>query len=408
MIEANPNIQAPGSELARNWLVILGCFIGMAAGVSALPYYTQGLFVPALTETFGWTREQLSTITLVGGIVLALCSPLVGWLVDRVNPRLPLILSFAAMAGMYLAISHVDGRFGVFFVLQAAMFALGALTGPVLFTRIINQYFEKSRGTALGITLTGSGAMALVGPPLLAATITDHGWRAGYVLVATLIAGLGIVAVAILWRFSAVAPAKAPTTIKPAPEPLARPVLLGAHMLIAMTLLALGIGGFTFHMVPLLTDAGLSLERAASVQGTLGVSVLIGRLASGILVDRIFAPYVAAAIMLLAAAGILGLDLAGPDFAMVCALLIGFALGMEGDVIGYLTARYYGIALYGRLYGLFYGFFALALGLSPVLVSRLHTVAQSYQTSLWLSAMLLFVGSCLLVLLPRFKDDHAR
>ena len=49
-----------GSEFSRHWLLVLVCAIGIGVGVSALPFYTQGLFIEAWTDEFGWTRAQAS------------------------------------------------------------------------------------------------------------------------------------------------------------------------------------------------------------------------------------------------------------------------------------------------------------------------------------------------------------
>src|SRR5262249_44096338 len=47
------------------------------------------------------------------------------------------------------------------------------------------------------------------------------------------------------------------------------------------------------HMPALLTDRGLSAERAALGSSVIGLSLLVGRLGSGFLLDRFFAPRVA-------------------------------------------------------------------------------------------------------------------
>lgn len=391
-------------ELIRSWPTLLGAFLGVAAGVTALPYYTQGVFVPPLTQEFSWTREQMSIITLAGGIVLAGLSPFVGLLIDRVGVRLPLAASLAAMVVGYVGLSLSDADFRRFLLLQVLVFAVGAVTGPVAFTRVVNQRFVAMRGVALGVTLAGAGAMAVVAPPLVAQVIESVGWRAAYRTMALVMFAVGAVALILLW------PAAGPRELRTNQPPagliqghdsrLNR--LLFMQLLVTFALLALGIGGFVIHMIPLLTDAGMTLTRAAEVQSLIGVSVLIGRLGTGFLVDRYFAPRVSAFIMTLAALGVIGLASFGPAAAPACALLIGFAIGTEGDVIGYLTARYFGLTRYGRLYGVLYGVFALGLGLSPLLVARMHQTSGAYDLPLWTSAALLFLGAVSLLTLPKF------
>jgi MFS family permease len=345
----------------------------------------------------------MSLVTLAGGIVLAVFSPFVGLVIDRVGVRAPLVFSFAAMVFGYFALSMTGSVFVHFFLLQLMLFAAGSFTGPVAFTRVVNQRFDAMRGLALGITLSGAGVMAVLAPPFVAQVIEDAGWRDAYRAMATVMVVTASLALVLLWPAAGVPVRKAdqaPTSA--ADDNKGARTLLFWRLLVTFALLALGVGGFSFHMVPLLTDAGIELTRAAEIQSLIGLSVLIGRLGSGFLMDRFFAPMISALIMILAALGIAGLAVLGPAAAAASALLIGFAIGAEGDVIGYLTARYFGLKQYGRLYGVLYGVFALGLGLSPVLISRMQAAADSYQVALWASCGVLLVGALSMAALPRF------
>jgi len=398
------NAPSARGEIAKSWRILLGAFLGVSAGISALPYYTQGIFVPPLTHEFGWSREQMSLVTLAGGVVLALASPFVGLVVDRVGVRLPLLFSFVAMIVGFFALSTMGGDFLQFFSLQLVVFAVGAVTGPVAFTRVINQHFVAMRGLALGVTLAGSGAMAVLAPPVVAAVISTVGWRGAYRAIAILMIFAASIALTLLWPACGKAEARSGPVEADQVEGQVHDRVLFWRLLATFALLALGVGGFAFHLVPLLTDAGVPLTRAAGVQSLIGVSILLGRIGSGYLVDRFFAPRISALIMALAAAGVAGLASLGPVAAPGCALLIGFALGTEGDVIGYLTARYFGMRRYGRLYGVLYGVFTLGLGLSPVIMSRMQQATGSYSGALWASFAVLVAGAISMVTLPRFRS----
>ena len=394
-------------EFAESWPVLIGAFLGVAAGVTALPYFTQGIFVPALTREFNWSREQLSFIVLAGGIVLAIVSPFVGVLVDRFGVRVPLTCSFAAMILGFIALSRAGSAFVPFFILQVVIFAAGSVTGPVAFTRVINQRFVAMRGLALGVALAGAGAMAVLSPPLIAQIIQHAGWRTAYLSIAALMMVASTVALILLWPVSGARELEvAPQSREARGSSAGANTLLFWRLLVTFLLLAFGIGGFAFHMVPLLTDAGVPLTKAAQVQSMIGISVLVGRLGAGFLVDRFFAPRISALIMVLAALGVAGLAFLGPSAAPACALLIGLAHGTEGDVIGYLTARYFELRHYGRLYGVFFGTFTLGLGLSPVLISRMQQASGSYHLALWASCSVLIVGAISMVSLPRFGSTH--
>jgi MFS family permease len=77
-----------------------------------------------------------------------------------------------------------------------------------------------------------------------------------------------------------------------------------------------------------------AVRQSTSMLGVFGLGTLGGRLLSGYLVDRFFAPYIAVVFFLLGAVGILITSGAGgavPTFGIV---LLGIAAGTEIDMLG--------------------------------------------------------------------------
>jgi hypothetical protein len=105
--------------------------------------------------------------------------------------------------------------------------------------------------------------------------------------------------------------------------------------------------GSSGHVVPMLTDRGLSPTAATATFGLVGLSTLTGRVVAGFLVDRIFAPYVAAVFWLAPVAGFA--LLAGFTGLLPAAgvVLIGLGLGAEVDMIAFLITRYLGQRAFG-------------------------------------------------------------
>ena len=117
------------------------------------------------------------------------------------------------------------------------------------------------------------------------------------------------------------------------------------------------------HTVPLLTDKGYSPEAAAALMIAVGLSTMAGRLLSGYLVDRIFAPFVAAFFFLLPCLGIYLLDSTISPVAGIISL--GLASGTEIDMIGFLTSRYFGMKRFGQLYGYLFASFVVGSAVGP-------------------------------------------
>jgi OFA family oxalate/formate antiporter-like MFS transporter len=124
-------------------------------------------------------------------------------------------------------------------------------------------------------------------------------------------------------------------------------------MALGFAAVTVGVGGTNANFVPMLVSKGFAAADAAQVFGTLGLAIAFGRLAIGAVLDRVWAPGLAAAILGLPAISawlLLGDDVTRTE-ALLAAALLGCAQGAEYDFLAYMTARYFGMAHYGRIYG---------------------------------------------------------
>jgi MFS family permease len=392
-------------EMRRGWPTLLGAALGMGTGALSIFYYTQGLFFGPLQQAFGWTRQQLSLVSAAGGFEIAIASVLVGWLVDRFGVRGPALVAYGLVTAAFAALAANTGVLPLFIALQLAVLALGPANGPPSYTRAVNQSFQRARGLALALALTGPGLAALLAPTLLARVIHSHGWRGGY-LVLALVTAVSAPVVLILLSFgrrrAPPAPVPALSAAPPLTKALRDPLFL--RLLAGFLLMSVGAGGLSVHLIPLLTDAGRDMAAAARVQSLIGLSIIGGRLLMGLIVDRVFAPWAAAAATVLTALGLFALAGFGAGAAPVAAMLAGLSMGAEGDVIGYVTARYFGLGSYGRLYGLLYGAYTIGLGLGPLLMGWGYQRFGGYGVSLGISGGLLLTAATIIGTAPRFPE----
>ncbi|MFD1149662.1 MFS transporter [Saccharothrix hoggarensis] len=399
--------RGPGSELLHGWRPLTAATVGIGLGVASLPFYTFGLFIPELEAEFGWSRSQLSSVLLIGSVINVLLAPLIGTLVDRYGVRIPSTVSLVALGGIFLLLSAVGQPFTAFLLVSSLMYVLAAASSPVSFTRAVNERFDRARGVALGIALAGAGLVAFLAPQILGAQIAED-WRGSYRVLAVVVFVGAVVVGVLMPRSRALARPASRTGATAALRlgPLLRTPLF-ARLAVTFFVLALALGGMPVHLVPLLRDAGVSPASAAGTASLVGVSLIVGRLVVGLLVDRFFAPRIAAAVLGVAAIGFLALLFGGPGLAAVAAVGLGLSLGGEVDVMGYLTARYYDLAYYGRLFGVLYAIFVVGVGTSPLLISWLRGATGGYDVALIASTALLVVAGALLMTLPRFPAKAA-
>ena len=397
--------QKTGSEFSRHWLLVLVCAVGIGVGVSSLPFYTQGLFIEAWIADFGWTRAQASLGILGSTLVLAAVLPFIGSIVDRYGLVTPVMISLLGLSLAYVLLGMFVQSIATFVILAMLQAILGSASSPLAYTRAINAVFNKQRGLALGVALSGAGVAATFGPTLISNAIDAFGWRGAYYAMALFTLVVGAVIVLVLARLNG-----AKTAANIDMEAAKRDFLVAKSsrtywtIMAAIFCLSLGLGGLMIHFVPILLDVGFATNAAVKIAGVVGIAVVLGRLLVGFAVDRIFAPRVAIAILLACISGVLALALLGSVVAVPAAFVIGFSVGAEVDLIGYLVARYFGMHAYGQIYGRQYSTFLIATGLSPVILGAVRDATGTYTASLFTAAAFMVISAALFAKLPKFEQ----
>ena len=397
--------QKTGSEFSRHWLLVLVCAVGIGVGVSSLPFYTQGLFIEAWIADFGWTRAQASLGILGSTLALAAVLPFIGSIVDRYGLVTPVMISLLGLSLAYVLLGMFVQSIATFVILAMLQAILGSASSPLAYTRAINAVFNKQRGLALGVALSGAGVAATFGPTLISNAIDAFGWRGAYYAMALFTLAVGAVIVLVLSRLNG-----AKTAVNNDMEAANRDFLVAKAsrtywtIMAAIFCLSLGLGGLMIHFVPILLDVGFATNAAVKIAGVIGVAVVLGRLLVGFAVDRIFAPRVAIAILLACISGVLALALLGSVVAVPAAFVIGFSVGAEVDLIGYLVARYFGMHAYGQIYGRQYSTFLIATGLSPVILGAVRDATGTYTASLFTAAAFMVISAALFAKLPKFEQ----
>jgi predicted MFS family arabinose efflux permease len=170
--------------------------------------------------------------------------------------------------------------------------------------------------------------------------------------------------------------------------------------------LAFAVGGLIPNMENILKLSGFQHPSIVTLTSLIGLSVIVGRILGGWLIDRFWAPAVAAVLLSAPAAAcqiLLASDLSY-HAAMLAIALIGMAAGAEYDLLAYMVARYFGMKSYGSIYGSLYSFFALGAGLGPVFFGANFDRTHAYHLSLNLASVLFIAPALLLLLLGRYRD----
>jgi MFS family permease len=391
------------SEFRRGWPIVATAMIGAAVGVSSITLYTAGLFVAPLEAEFHWSRAAIASagIMATGGIAIA--SPLTGQAIDRYGARPVALIALLMTALCFVALGLMPGSLMAFLGITLLIGVLGAGSSPISFTRVVNAWFNRSRGLALGITLMGGGFVGFLAPLLLGPVIQSYGWRSGYFAIAAVVA----ISAPLVWFFlrdpearedqRAAAVTHEGVEFRDAMRSRAL-WIMGVSYLLA----AAAITGTVIHFVPILISAGDAPPVAVKTASVLGLAVILSRLGIGYALDRLFAPWVAATALVGAAAGCLLLRAFGADWAVAAGFLVGVVLGTESDVVAYMTSRYFGLKAYARIYGVLIALYLISSGLGAPLYGAIFDQSHSYAPALALGSVLLLLSAGLMALMPRY------
>ncbi len=392
---------APQGELRRGWPIVLAAAAGSGLGVAGLLTYTAGIFGAALQEAIGLSRSGLGLGLFVSTLTLTIALPFAGRLIDRRGNRGPAAIGAVGLAAGFAMLGTLVSSVPAYLVLMAAIGLIAATSSPIAYTRAVSGAFRAERGLALGLMQLGIGVAAIAVPPLIAPLVGGGGWRTAYLLLAG-VALCGVIP-ALLLPAQAPAPGHHAAAGRLAPPQAA----VFKRQLAAFALMGFAFVGLVPHFVPMLREAGYSVPQAARLVSLIGLSVIVTRVIVGWLADRAEAPRIAAVTCALCAAGCLLLAWGGASFAWIGAIAIGAALGAEADLIGFLTARYFDLASYGRLYAAQYAAFTLAAGASPLWIGLLADRSGGYTLPLVCAAAGVAAAIPLFLTLPSTRRPVA-
>lgn len=398
------------AEFRLGWRALLVAVVGVSTSVNATLLYGFSSMIGPLEKAFGWSRAELQpavTFLFLGAI---LSSQVVGWLNQRYGLRKVTLLSLAALSCGFLLLTQLRGSVWSLYIgfMFIAWAGLGTL--QVTWTNLVNLWYERNRGLALAITLSGTGIAAIVMPPLVTRVTETWGWQGGFVVMALMSSLLAMPLVA-LWMRASIPDGVADQGMA-APLPALtglsfREGLRSARFWrcnIALTLVVSAILGIVTNGVPMLRERGMSAMEAGQIFSSFGLSLILGRVVVGYLVDRIWAPGVAAVTLLMPAVGCVLFGVAGASVPLLvlATLLVGVGAGAEFDLAAFLVARYFGLREYGRLFGVHLGLITLGSSLSPLLFGAMYKFTGSYVVLLGYCTICFALGALLLLTLGRY------
>lgn len=373
-------------------MLVLTIITGALTG----PGQTLGVsvFVDHFIADLGLSRSQVSTAYLIGTIIAALGLPLVGQRIDRVGSRSAMTAIGLAFGAALVGMSGVQG-FVTLAIGFIAIRLLGQGSLTLVSTVAITHWFERRRGTVLGVFSTGVSVLMALVPVGLSLATEAFDWRIAWV-VAAVIVWLVVVPIA---RFGIIdTPAtigQHPDGIAPSTEHAQRSgnrsdhtrgdalrtgrfwVLVAASGSVGMLATALN-----FHQISLLGDAGLTPTEAAVMFLPQTIGAAVAGLFFGYLADRMTGRVLIPLSMTLLAGSLVFASMLSPGPLIVLyAVCLGAAGGASRSVGATLMPRWFGTLHIGAIQGAATFLMVASTALGPVAFSLARDIAGDYEAA---------------------------
>jgi MFS family permease len=391
------------AEWKAHWPLVVSAMVGFS--FYTVVTYSLGTFIEPLQKQFGWNRTSISFGLSIFGIVMAIGGPPVGAVIDRIGTRWMAIIGLIASGSAFAAFSLANGSLTQWFSLWVVFSVCALMIKSTVWSAAVASVFSTGRGLALAAVLSGSAIGQSLAPLVTNALIASHGWQTAYRWIGFGWAGLGAVLVAIMF-FDArdldkrVSGSSLVST--PLPGLTVREAARDSRVIriaVANLLMAIASSGVTVHLVPLISETGISRTGAVEIAATAGIAGIVGKFLTGWLLDRIQGNWIPVTSYAVAAVGhILLLNLLGSRTALtVAALLLGYSAGAGLQVSTYLISRYAGLRNFGTVFGTIASAMLGGTACGPLIAGYIHDKTGSYALLLMGAAPVMLLCSLLFV-----------
>ena len=349
-----------GSPVYYGWVILL---VGTFGLFMTTPGQTLGVsvFLDRIIQDLGLSRATVSLMYTIGTLLGSFSLPFIGHFIDVRGPRLAVVIISGLFALACVWMGFVSGPLTLLvgFVLIRGL-GQGAL--GLVSLHVINLWFVRRRGLAVGLSGLGMAVATALFPFVIEALIGAFGWRTAYMVLGALVVTTILPLGAWLYRGR-------PELYGLRPDSRVQPgeaALEERHYTLTQTRrtvtfwlfvsgdffgAALGTG-LIFHHYDIMAGGGIDRLAAAAVFVPFGFISAGSNLLTGILMDRVPPRLLlSASLTLLCAALVFAAHVTTPLLVLVYGAVLGMAQGMRGAISGSAYAHYFGRAYIGSIKG---------------------------------------------------------
>lgn len=378
------------------------------------PRMSFGIFFKPMIADYGWTRALVSGAFSISNIVQGISGIVMGNLNDKLGPRLVMTFCgfFLGLGFLLMSLISAAWQLYFFYVVVIGM-GMGGLLSPPMST--VARWFVTRRSLMTGIVIAGGGIGGIIIPPVVNWLISTYGWRNSYLIMGALVLVIAVIAAQFLRRD----PTKmgqvpyGKNRVKEQELDLVTEGLLLKEAIYTkqlwMTIALLFCFGFSvltvnIHIVPHVTDLGISDATAANILATIYGSVLISCILLGGVADRIGNRQAYIICFILISVSILWLLLAREVWMLyLFAVVLGFGAGGATALMSPLVAELFGMREHGLILGVCLFCQTIGGALGPFMAGYIFDSTGSYQSAFTVSAAFAVIGIIMAIMLRPIK-----
>ena len=373
-----------------------------------------GTFFVALERNFGWNRTTLSGAFALSRAEGALLGPVEGFLVDRLGTRRMVVIGYFIMGLGFIFYSQIQEVWH-FYAAYLAISLGSGVGGWIAIVTLINNWFSRRRALAMSLAVSGVQLGGFL-VPLMAWGIESHDFRMTSLGIGVVLILVAVPASRMMHNVpedmglrpdgaaakvsddsvpSATRPDEVPDmTPKQALRTVAFWVIAVARLTSVVSIITLSV-----HLVPKLTDSGISLITANFVL-TLYTSVaFFSGFVAGYLADRTSKVLVLFVCMFLQAAAMAILAFTDTlPMAVVFAVLWGAGFGGRVPLLTAIIGDFFGRKNFGSILGINMVPSNIAMIFAPLFAGFMFDLRQSYFIPFFTFAIMGFIGAFVILL----------
>ena len=397
------------------WVIACVTFVVIliTAGVRATP----GVLMVSLEGEFGWSRTVISAAVAINIALFGLIGPFAASVMDRWGLRRVVLAALALLSISVALTTRMQTQWQLTLLWGVLVGTGTGVTSMVLAAIVANRWFDERRGLVLGLLSAANATGQLLFLPVLAALVTQRGWRAAALLVAA--AAAVVFAIVLLFmrdrpediglRPYGQRPDAAGGGSARAMAPLhalRHAVRSRAFWILAGTFFVCGAstnGLIGTHLISACHDHGISEVRAAGLLAMMGIFDIIGTTLSGVLTDRFSSRHLLCAYYVLRGIALLFLPatLMNQDGLGLFAVFYGLDWVATVPPTVRLTTETFGRENTGVVYGWIGASHQLGASMAALGAGTIRTMVGDYNLAFWIAGALCLVTGLAFVTVGR-------